>query len=174
MPISAAGSRACSPPTAPPRRTRPGGTCPTDGRCACVADPNPQGGLTYLFDDVSDQLNAESRYNALRRLQAETLDTLDEPVAVFGADGRLTLANRAFCTVWRLDPATVEERPHVDAVIEACRALAPADEPWLDIRDAVVGLESRTARVLPPGGGRRHRARLRRPAAARRARRCSP
>ncbi|MCJ2119878.1 PAS-domain containing protein [Methylobacterium sp. J-001] len=118
-----------------------------DGRTLrVVADPNPQGGLTYLFDDVSDSLNAESRYNALRRLQAETLDTLAEPVAVFGADGRMTLANRAFCTVWRLDPATVEERPHVDAVIEACRSLAPAEEPWLDIRDAVVGLESRTAR----------------------------
>ncbi|EIZ82800.1 PAS/PAC sensor signal transduction histidine kinase [Methylobacterium sp. GXF4] len=118
-----------------------------DGRTLrVVADPNPQGGLTYLFDDVSDSLNAESRYNALRRLQAETLDTLAEPVAVFGADGRMTLANRAFCTVWRLDPATVEERPHVDAVIESCRSLAPAEEPWLDIRDAVVGLESRTAR----------------------------
>ncbi|MDH2308039.1 sensor histidine kinase [Methylobacterium brachiatum] len=118
-----------------------------DGRTLrVVADPNPQGGLTYLFDDVSDSLNAESRYNALRRLQAETLDTLAEPVAVFGADGRMTLANRAFCTVWRLDPAAVEERPHVDAVIESCRSLAPAEEPWLDIRDAVVGLESRTAR----------------------------
>ena len=118
-----------------------------DGRTLrVVADPNPQGGLTYLFDDVSDHLNAESRYNALRRLQAETLDTLAEPVAVFGADGRLTLANRAFSTVWRLDPALLEERPHVDAVIAACRELAPADEPWIDIRDAVVGLESRTAR----------------------------
>jgi signal transduction histidine kinase len=118
-----------------------------DGRTLrVVADPNPQGGLTYLFDDVSDHLNAESRYNALRRLQAETLDTLAEPVAVFGADGRLTLANRAFCTVWRLDPAIVEERPHVDTVIQACRSLAPAEEPWLDIRDTVVGLESRTAR----------------------------
>ncbi|MBY0250892.1 MAG: PAS-domain containing protein, partial [Methylobacterium organophilum] len=119
-----------------------------DGRTLrVVADPNPQGGLTYLFDDVSDRLNAESRYNALRRLQAETLDTLAEPVAVFGADGRLSLANRAFFTVWRLDPEMVEERPHVDAVIAACRALAPAEEPWLDIRDAVVGLEARTART---------------------------
>ena len=118
-----------------------------DGRTLrVVADPNPQGGLTYLFDDVSDSLNAESRYNALRRLQAETLDTLAEPVAVFGADGRLTLANRAFSTVWRLDPETVETRPHVDAVIATCRTLAPAEEPWLDIRDAVVGLESRVAR----------------------------
>ncbi|WP_375466209.1 ATP-binding protein [uncultured Methylobacterium sp.] len=116
-----------------------------DGRTLRVlAEPNPQGGLTYLFDDVSDRMKLESRYNALMRVQAETLDTLKEPVAVFGADGRLTFANRAFATAWRLDPATLEARPHVEAVIDACRALAPAEEPWLDIRDAVVGLESRT------------------------------
>jgi signal transduction histidine kinase len=122
-----------------------------DGRTLrVVADPNPQGGLTYLFDDVSDRLNAESRYNALRRLQAETLDTLAEPVAVFGADGRLQFANRAFTTVWRLDPEMVEARPHVDSVILRCKELAPAADPWLDIRDAVVGLEARAALARRP------------------------
>ena len=117
-----------------------------DGRTLrVVADPNPQGGLTYLFDDVTDRVRAESRYNALRRVQAETLDTLKEPVAVFGADGRLTFWNRAFATTWRLDPAQLKDHPHVEAVIEQCRALAPDQEPWLDIRDVVVGLESREA-----------------------------
>lgn len=117
-----------------------------DGRTLrVVADPNPQGGLTYLFEDVSDRLNAESRYNALLRLQAETLDTLAEPVAVFGADGRLQLANRAFTTIWRLDNEMVDARPHVDSVIVRCKAFAPAENQWLDIRDAVVGLEARAA-----------------------------
>ncbi|HEV7440620.1 MAG TPA: PAS-domain containing protein [Methylobacterium sp.] len=116
-----------------------------DGRTLrVVADPNPQGGLTYLFDDVSDRMKLESRYNALMQVQAETLDTLKEPVAVFGADGRLTFANRAFATVWRLDDATLAATPRIDTVIEACRALAPAEEPWMDIRDAVVGLEARS------------------------------
>lgn len=117
-----------------------------DGRTLrVVADPNPQGGLTYLFEDVSDRLNAESRYNALRRLQAETLDTLAEPVAVFGADGRLQLANHAFTTIWRLDPEMIDAKPHVDSVILQCKAFAPAETMWLDIRDAVVGLEARAA-----------------------------
>jgi signal transduction histidine kinase len=115
-----------------------------DGRSLrVVADPNPQGGLTYLFDDVSENMKLESRYNALMRVQAETLDTLKEPVAVFGADGRLTFANRAFATLWRLDAGTLSERPRVDTVIEACRHLSPNEEPWLDIRGAITGLESR-------------------------------
>jgi signal transduction histidine kinase len=115
-----------------------------DGRSLrVVADPNPQGGLTYLFDDVSENMKLESRYNALMRVQAETLDTLKEPVAVFGADGRLTFANRAFATLWRLDPETLGERPRVDAVIAACQVLSPDEDPWLDIRGAITGLESR-------------------------------
>ena len=116
-----------------------------DGRSLrVVADPNPQGGLTYLFDDVSESVKLESRYNALMRVQAETLDTLKEPVAVFGADGRLTFANRAFATVWRLDAAVLVDRPRIDAVIEACRILSPDEEPWIDIRAAVTGLEARS------------------------------
>lgn len=117
---------------------------PPDGRSLrVVADPNPQGGLTYLFDDVSENVKLESRYNALMRVQAETLDTLKEPVAVFGADGRLTFANRAFATLWRLEHETLNERPRVDTVIQACRKLSPDEEPWLDIRGAITGLESR-------------------------------
>ena len=116
-----------------------------DGRILrVVAQPNPQGGVTYLFEDVSDRVKLESSYNSLLLVQAETLDTLAEPVAVFGADGRLTFANRAFATLWRLDAETVAARPHVDAVIAACRVLAPAEEAWHDIRDAVVGMESRS------------------------------
>lgn len=103
-----------------------------------VANPNPQGGLTYLFEDVSEHILLESRYNALIRVQGETLDALEEGVAVFGSDGRLKLANRAFRALWRLEPQT-EEEPHVEAVIAACAALAPGDEAWSEIRAAVAG-----------------------------------
>ena len=83
-------------PTAPSSRARPGGTCPTGARCASSSNPNPQGGVTYLFDDVSEQVQLESQVTALTRVQSETLDTLKEGVAVFGTDGRLKLSNRAF------------------------------------------------------------------------------
>ncbi|CAO4181200.1 ATP-binding protein [Methylorubrum populi] len=112
-----------------------------DGRALrVVADPNPQGGLTYLYHDVSESMKLASRYDALMKEQAETLEALKEPVAVFAADGRLTVANRAFAVTWRLDPATLAGRPHVDAVIGACRALTPEQNPWAGIRQAVTGL----------------------------------
>ena len=105
-----------------------------------VANPNPQGGLTYLFDDVSDRFLLESQFNALIRVQRETLDTLKEGVAVFGMDGRLRLFNRAFVDMWKLAPELVAEQPHIDSVIKQCRVLSPSEDAWIDIRSAVAGL----------------------------------
>jgi signal transduction histidine kinase len=104
-----------------------------------VANPGPQGGLTYLFDDVSDRLQLESRYNALIRVQSETLDSLREGVALFGADGRLKLFNRAFADLWRLDREALAREPHVEALVGLCRALAPAESAWAELRGAVFG-----------------------------------
>ncbi len=65
-----------------------------DGRTLrVVINPNPQG-ITYLFDDVTERFHLESRFNALTRVQSETLDTLKEGVAVFGTDGRLNFFTR--------------------------------------------------------------------------------
>ena len=75
-----------------------------DGRTLrVVTTPNPEGGVTYLFDDVTERLDLERRYDALIRVQGETLDNLAEGVAVFGSDGRLRLFNPAFARMWKLD-----------------------------------------------------------------------
>jgi PAS domain-containing protein len=103
-------------------------------------NPNPQGGVTYLFDDVSERFELASQVKSLTQVQGETLDTLKEGVAVFGSDGRLKLHNRAFLGMWDLSPDMPAGHPHIDAIIEACRPLAPQEEPWVEIRGAVAGL----------------------------------
>ena len=50
-----------------------------DGRTLrVVTTPNPEGGVTYLFDDVTERLDLERRFDALIRVQGETLDNLAE------------------------------------------------------------------------------------------------
>lgn len=105
-----------------------------------VTNPGAQGGVTYLFDDVSDRIHLESQYNALIRVQGETLDTLKEGVAVFGTDGRLKLGNRAFVEMWRLPEGVVAKQPHIDEIMRLGRPLAPEEEAWVDLRGAVAGL----------------------------------
>ncbi len=77
--------------------------------------------MTYLFEDVTERLDMVRRYDALIRVQGETLDNLAEAVAVFGSDGRLRLHNPAFIDMWRLEPLALADRPHIEAVIGWCK-----------------------------------------------------
>jgi signal transduction histidine kinase len=112
-----------------------------DGRTLrAVTTPSPQGGVTYLFDDVTQRFNLESQFNALIRVQGETLDTLKEGVAVFGMDGRLKLSNPAFIELWRLDPEKVARRPHIDEMARLCSTFLEDTSLWSALRDVIVGM----------------------------------
>jgi signal transduction histidine kinase len=115
-----------------------------DGRTLrVVAMPHPDGGVTYLFDDVTERLDLERRFDALISVQGETLDNLAEALAVFGSDGRVRLFNPAFARMWRIDPAILRERPHIEAVIELARPLHGDDATWQKLRTAVTALDRR-------------------------------
>jgi signal transduction histidine kinase len=112
-----------------------------DGRTLhVVADSEGEAGVTYLYENVTERLALESRYNALIEVQTETLDTLREGVAVFGPNGRLRLYNRAFATIWRLNPRQLDGEPHVEEVISWCRVLHDASEEWDAIKAAVTAI----------------------------------
>lgn len=101
-----------------------------DGRSLHVIADADGKGVTYLYENVTEQIALESRYNALIQVQRETLDTLREGVAVFAPDGRLRLHNSAFARIWQLDPELVDGEPHVDDVIAQCRKLYDVPEEW--------------------------------------------
>ena len=87
-----------------------------------VAQPHPFGGLTFLYEDVTEKLALESNYNTLIKVQSATLDTLSEGVAVFGPDARLKLHNAAFVRIWELDAQTLAGEPHIQKIAQTCVA----------------------------------------------------
>ncbi|MEL6746911.1 MAG: ATP-binding protein [Pseudomonadota bacterium] len=96
--------------------------------------------VTYLFDDVTEKLELESRFNEQLNVQGETLDNLTEGVAVFGTDGRLRLANSSLSAIWKLDEKQIATRPHVDAVIEAAGQFHNTTCDWTSVRAAVLAI----------------------------------
>jgi signal transduction histidine kinase len=111
-----------------------------DGRILrVVANPTPDGGLSYVFHDMTERNTLEAQFKALSRVQNETLDSLKEAVAVFGSDGKLKLANAAFGTMWRLHAEALQDNPHIDEVIRRC-PLAAGSEAWRQLRGAITGL----------------------------------
>jgi signal transduction histidine kinase len=114
-----------------------------DGRTLrVVTTPNPEGGVTYLFHDVTERLDLERRYDALIRVQRETLDNLGEAVAVFGSDGRIRLFNPAFAQMWKLPAGALIERPHIEAVSQWCAPQRDAST-WAAVRATVTAIEGR-------------------------------
>jgi signal transduction histidine kinase len=115
-----------------------------DGRMIrVITTPNPEGGVIYLFEDVTERQDLERRFNALIRVQRETLDNLGESVAVFGSDGRLDLSNPAFARSWKLKAEDLAERPHIETVIGWCQALSNDDGWWDKLRTAVTSIDAR-------------------------------
>lgn len=118
---------------------------PTGRTLRVVTTPNTEGGVTYLFDDVTERLDLERRYDALIRVQGETLDNLAEAVAVFASDGRLRLHNPAFQQLWKLPEEALAERPHIEAVIAWCAPLQSEDQTLRALRTAVTAIGQRDA-----------------------------
>lgn len=108
-----------------------------------VAQPHAMGGLLYLFEDMTEQLSLERRYNDLFRVQRATLDQLHEGVAFFGTDGRLKLWNYAFADLWGLEPQQLEGEPHFEKVALLCAALGGESRDWEAVRGLVTGAGNR-------------------------------
>ena len=113
-----------------------------DGRTLrVVAVPNSDGGMSYIYENVTEQISLESRLAALSTLQGETLDHLFEAVAVFGTDGRLRLFNPVFANMWRLSPTTLRAEPHIGEIISTCQAIYSEKSAWDGIRKAVTDFD---------------------------------
>ncbi len=92
-----------------------------------TVSPHPQGGLLFVFEDVSDRVAIERSYNTLIAVQRETLDSLGEAIAAFSGDGRLQLSNPAFARLWKLDDALLAQKPHLNEVARRIQELVPTD-----------------------------------------------
>jgi signal transduction histidine kinase len=117
-----------------------------DGRAiSVVTTPNPEGGVTYLFDDVTESLELARRFDGLINVQRETLDNLAEAVAVFGSNGRAQLFNPAFARMWKLSAEALQQQPHIETVEAWCRPLFDDAVTWQTLREAITGIENRIA-----------------------------
>ncbi len=92
-----------------------------------------KGGLVFVFDDVSSRLDLERSYKSLGAVQHETLDNLNEGIAVFGADGRLKLSNPVFQGLWELDENALNENFHVGDFVEHTRCKVTVEGGWDDL-----------------------------------------
>lgn len=110
---------------------------PNDAALRVLVVPNPAGGLMLTFEDVTSRLALETSYNTLVAVQRETLDNLNEGIAVFGGDGRLKLWNPSFAQLWALNPEDMDGEPHVTRLVDRLKS-AFDDDAWASARDNIL------------------------------------
>jgi len=111
---------------------------PDETTIRMVATPHPFGGVTITYEDVTDTLRVERQYNTLLQVQRETLDHLFEGIVVFGSDGRLKLSNPAYARIWGLQPADLQNEPHVSLIVDRIRAYFPTHLSWPRLRQRII------------------------------------
>lgn len=110
-----------------------------DGRTLLLSiSPHPFGGLTFVYEDVSDRLALERSCNTLTKVRRATLDHLFEAIAVYGSDGRLKLHNPAFLSLWGLSETDIADEPHIGEVLEKTRALLDDGAAWAAQKERAV------------------------------------
>ncbi len=112
-----------------------------DGRTLrVIASPQKQGGVTWVFENITEKLAMESRYIALTQVQGETLDHLSEAIAVFASDGRLKLSNPSFQKLWSLEDEQVAADTPIATISALCRNSADDTAVWDRLNTGITGV----------------------------------
>lgn len=122
----------------------------TDGRTVrIITSPHPMGGMFFIFENVTDAIELERRYNTQIAVQDETLNSLHEGVAVFGRDMRLKLVNQEFKSIWSIEDQKFREGITLTDALDIARRNIIVNDTWDDFKTRVLSLVSgRTARSL--------------------------
>lgn len=106
--------------------------------------PHTQGGLAFLFEDISNAVKVERRYRAELEQLYSAFDSLADGVVIFDQAGEVVFVNEAFDDLWCTDmggtitPITV---------VEFTRTLQKRAKPspaWGDFREFVFQTEDRS------------------------------
>lgn len=110
---------------------------PTSQTYRVIGRPHPEGAMALLIEDISAEISLTRRFRAEIELAQSVVDALEDAVAVFSDTGELVMSNRAYATLWQVDP-----RPKLGAtsILDAMRHWQARSRPtpiWGDLRDFV-------------------------------------
>ena len=130
--------------------------------------PHPDGAIAFLFEDISAEVSLTRRFRSEINLRHAVIDAMPDAIAVFAADGVVTLTNQAYRTLWNItEDAGFIEQNIIDAISQ-WQTLSAPQEDWTKIRDSVLSYEGRrgwdtpitfldgrvmTCRIAPLTGG---------------------
>ena len=106
--------------------------------------PHPDGAIAFLIEDITAEITLTRRFRSDLEQGQAILDRLDDAIAVFSADGNMTVTNAAYRKLWAVDPdMSFSETSVIDAT-RTWQEKCQASPVWGEIRDFVELRENRT------------------------------
>ncbi|GGG79217.1 hypothetical protein GCM10011415_30430 [Salipiger pallidus] len=107
--------------------------------------PHPDGGIAFLFEDISSEISLTRRFRQEIEITRSVLDQLDDAIAVFSQLGAMTFCNKAYRALWESNP---HDDPVQYGIMESTRDWQVACHPspiWADLREFVLTLRDRAS-----------------------------
>lgn len=118
-------------------------TLPSGSVHSVSGRPHPDGAIAFLFEDITAEITLTRRFRSELELSQSLLDQLDDAIAVFSADGTLTISNAAYHQLWSVDHDLSFAKTSVLDATRIWQEQSAATPAWGDIRDFVTSRENR-------------------------------
>ncbi len=100
-----------------------------------IGRPYPNGAIAFLFEDISSEMSISRQFHHVAELGQSVLDSMDEGIALFSRQGRMTMCNAAYTTLWGLGPeGSASDISTKDATI-MWQEKTQSSPVWGDARD---------------------------------------
>ena len=106
--------------------------------------PHPDGAVAFLFEDITAEVTLTRRFRSELEMSEAILDHLDDAVAVFAANGVLTLSNAAYRQLWNVDPDASFAEVTIHDATRDWQSRSMPTPVWGDLRDFVATPVERT------------------------------
>lgn len=97
---------------------------PNGATLRVIAHAQAQGGVCWIYENLTPMLDMQLRYNSLIAHQGDTLDNLLEGIVLFDSNGKILLSNPAFTELWGLEPEFGVQGTHINILVEWLKNLS--------------------------------------------------
>ncbi|MBB94694.1 MAG: diguanylate cyclase [Rhodobacteraceae bacterium] len=106
--------------------------------------PHPDGAVAFLFEDITAEVSLTRRFRSELEISQSILDHVDDAIAVFGANGVLTLSNAAYRELWNADPDSSFAEVTIFDTTRDWQSRSMPTPVWGDLREFVSGTPDRS------------------------------
>lgn len=111
--------------------------------------PHPDGATAFLIEDISAEVTLTRNFRAELEMSQSLLDTLDDGLAVFSANGVMTFSNAAYCELWQQEPKTAFSDVTINDSMAVWQSRSESNPLWQNAEEFIGAYGERESWDMP-------------------------